>query len=631
MHSSIKKPSLAKDCLVLSIALMVLIVIISIIIGYSVYRSQQQHRVLIHQAAASHIDDSLTESFNYATYYMKFLGEKLVQNGTDPDYIAELFYNKMPDNVVERNTYAWSLFDFVDINKQMIINSVKGKLDKPLDVSMRSYVKDAEKWPWKLFFATPSWGVASGEWIIPAGIGINDHKGKFYGIIATGFDVNRLTDKLEKSISLEGINFAILDSNFETVAYSSDIQHDLGRNFFVKSLPRKLKQNTVHEGALQYPIAYSDNISFFYFKKSADYPFYILIGENDNAVNLAFKEVVLPRVIELSFVGFFCITILYYLRRRIVVPITSLAKAAQRITKEEDVLIPTGHYAEINELASQLDDIQQVKKQLIMARETVKEANESLEQKVMERTLELEKALKARTGFLNNMSHEIKTPVHGVINFAEILVEDWDNLNDAKRLDYAKKIQRNSERLYSLVSNLLDLSKLSVNKMQFMMIKRDLKALAQDVIEECEPLYLGKKDLFLKLEINPPDLKTLVYLDKERITQVLRNLLSNAIKFTSHGDIMTTISLLTIKYEDGRVIPGLAISVRDEGVGIPASELKEIFDVFSQSSRTKTLAGGTGLGLSICHEIITAHQGMIWAENNTEGKGSNFVFVIPYR
>ncbi|MBT3260325.1 MAG: hypothetical protein HN580_26370 [Deltaproteobacteria bacterium] len=80
---------------------------------------------------------------------------------------------------------------------------------------------------------------------------------------------------------------------------------------------------------------------------------------------------------------------------------------------------------------------------------------------------------------------------------------------------------------------------------------------------------------------------------------------------------------------DDSVIPGLSVSVQDEGLGIPDSELESVFDKFVQSSKTKTGAGGTGLGLSICKEIIEDHRGQIWAENNKEG-GATFRLLLPY-
>ena len=113
-------------------------------------------------------------------------------------------------------------------------------------------------------------------------------------------------------------------------------------------------------------------------------------------------------------------------------------------------------------------------------------------------------------------------------------------------------------------------------------------------------------------------LDSTVIMDPERIAQVLRNLMGNAFKFTKAGKIK--ISLRT----QGK---NLEVVIEDEGIGIPEEELEEIFNPFVQSSKTKNYADGTGLGLSICKEIITAHNGKIWAENKIIG--SSFHFILP--
>ena len=108
--------------------------------------------------------------------------------------------------------------------------------------------------------------------------------------------------------------------------------------------------------------------------------------------------------------------------------------------------------------------------------------------------------------------------------------------------------------------------------------------------------------------------------DSERIKQVIRNLISNAVKFSPREE--------TINVTISRNKHLLKLAVKDSGVGIPQNELQAVFDKFVQSTKTKTGAGGTGLGLSICKEIITAHKGRIWAENNPDD-GAIFFFEIP--
>ncbi len=107
-----------------------------------------------------------------------------------------------------------------------------------------------------------------------------------------------------------------------------------------------------------------------------------------------------------------------------------------------------------------------------------------------------------------------------------------------------------------------------------------------------------------------------------RLNKVIRELLINAIKFSPNNGIIVTS--LDIKKNEEEIY----FKISDSGIGVPESELSNIFEAFTQSTRTKTKAGGTGLGLSICKKIIEAHHGKIWVTNNLD-KGSTFHFIIP--
>lgn len=259
--------------------------------------------------------------------------------------------------------------------------------------------------------------------------------------------------------------------------------------------------------------------------------------------------------------------------------------------------------------------------------DVIKDSKENLERKVKKRTHELEKALQIKTEFLSKISHEIRTPIHGIMNYADFLVNDWELMTEKKRLEFLQKLHNNSKRLLSLINNLLDLSKLSADRVKFHFDHHDIVKLIQNVIKESEPLYITK-DIKVKFK-NSLGKKYNVCLDYERILQVLRNLIVNSIKFTEVGNIVISV----LEYEEENfyheISKYLMFRVSDEGIGIPEEELKAIFDKFAQGEHGKFIVGSSGLGLAICKDIIKAHHGRIWAENNKNGKGATFIFIIP--
>jgi signal transduction histidine kinase len=244
--------------------------------------------------------------------------------------------------------------------------------------------------------------------------------------------------------------------------------------------------------------------------------------------------------------------------------------------------------------------------------------------RLKERTIELQEAKKmaeaannSKSTFLSNVSHELRTPMHGILSFASFGIKKYATASPDNLLHYFQKIRQIGETLLMLLNDLLDLAKLESGKIEFKFKPANLNALIDSVREENIALALQRNQ---RIRCEHLESNDEVVLDTDKIKQVLRNLLNNAIKFSLTGG---TIDVIPFK-KAGSIV----VSVRDQGVGIPENELENIFDKFVQSSKNKASAGGTGLGLSICREIIAAHKGRIWAENNPE-RGANISFEIP--
>lgn len=229
----------------------------------------------------------------------------------------------------------------------------------------------------------------------------------------------------------------------------------------------------------------------------------------------------------------------------------------------------------------------------------------------------------AKSIFLSNITHELRTPLHAILNYASIgkkRIPANDQNNIAK---YFSNIHTAGDRLLNLINDLLDLSKLESGKLSYHMEEYDLARLIHDAVNGLETLIEAKR---LRSQIDLHTNIIVMRLDQQRIIQVIINLLSNAIKFSPEGSTITITTQHSISVHNNQQV--IRCSVQDEGNGIPENEIKSIFDAFIQSSQTRSGAGGTGLGLSICRNIIEGHQGHIWAENNPEG-GATFYVELP--
>lgn len=240
-----------------------------------------------------------------------------------------------------------------------------------------------------------------------------------------------------------------------------------------------------------------------------------------------------------------------------------------------------------------------------------------------------EAANQSKSEFLANITHELRTPMHGILSFAKLGLTK-KHLSVEKAQEYFGHISESAHRLLGLINDLLDISKLEAGKMQLNYSEGDLVQVATSVAAQMEALATQQQ---LAITLDTPATPCLLEMDSTRITQLLNNLLGNALRFApQHSQVELGISEgvleLGRRKGDHAPVPALIITVSDHGPGIPEDELETIFEKFVQSTTTKTGAGGTGLGLAICREIVTLHRGRIDATNRPEG-GATFTVWLP--
>ena len=259
----------------------------------------------------------------------------------------------------------------------------------------------------------------------------------------------------------------------------------------------------------------------------------------------------------------------------------------------------------------------------------IRREKETLEQIVAERTKEV--ALQAnqlrqqaeklkeldhtKSRFFANISHEFRTPLTLISGYVEDLITDSDEHQDQVRLAV---MQKNTKRLRQLIEQLLDLSKLESGKMSIKVAPINLSNFLR-VITSSFSSWADQKKITLSIDLSGED--GLVYFDQDVLDKVINNLLSNALKFTpSFGEVSLSAQWTS---------EILSIAVSDNGIGIPASKLKKIFDRFYQvdDTSTRTLEG-SGIGLALVKELVALHHGDI-ACKSEEGVKTVFSITIP--
>jgi len=226
-----------------------------------------------------------------------------------------------------------------------------------------------------------------------------------------------------------------------------------------------------------------------------------------------------------------------------------------------------------------------------------------------------------RRDFVANVSHELRTPVSIIKGFSETLLEDFENIKEKKRKDFLEKINRNANRLHSLIEDLLLLAQFDGNPHSLKLQTVELTTTIREVVEECKSRWNPQE---LKVLLDLPNFEVPITVDPQKIISVFENLLENAF---NHAKELSRITI-RLKIIEKQTIA--LCEIEDDGqTTIAPAEIAKLFERFYRVDKSRSRArGGTGLGLSIVKDIIEAHNGQIMAKQSKNG-GLIFTFKLP--
>jgi signal transduction histidine kinase len=258
--------------------------------------------------------------------------------------------------------------------------------------------------------------------------------------------------------------------------------------------------------------------------------------------------------------------------------------------------------------------------------------------------LRLEEASRLKSEFLVHLSHEIRTPINAIMGFSDSLRDGRHGKLTKTQAEYVSHIYSSGEYLFSLVNNILDLSKIEAEKMPL-----DLEPVEISELLESSVYIIGERaasqQVSLHLDVQPG--LSNIHVDPLKTRQILYNLLSNAVKFTPDGGKVTLRARRVTRSEVGRVsgywpsrtfplddsalMDFLEISIADSGLGIPSDGLEQLFQSYSRiDTGSEHKIEGTGLGLMLVKNLVDLHGGTVAAES-AEGYGSRFLVWLPLR
>jgi signal transduction histidine kinase len=429
---------------------------------------------------------------------------------------------------------------------------------------------------------------------------ISDNSKKYIGLVGVVISVNNFFDHFGNIYNMNSQYLAVLDHNAIHLVHPN--RHFIGLSFFGNVTQQWFNHNTTinnyikkvmegHNSSLIYKISKGERLNTGYpivVNKNKKPSYSLFVITPTSSIYLKINDVIYIERLEmfsliLGFASAIMILITLLIRWNII-----LDKEVKRRTKE----------------------LETSNEQISMTNTKLEKANEQL--KVHD---------KMQKEFINIAAHELRTPIMPILGLSEIVKNKLDEKEEKELLDI---IIKNTKRLKNLTEDILDITRFESGNLHLYKEVFDIDKLIINIIREFEGELDSNKKIKFKY-INSINDSVLIYADKNRIAQVISNLFNNSIKFISkEGDICISLEKKKLIINDDTDF--VYIKIIDNGSGIDEEILPHLFKKFT----TKSFQG-TGLGLYICKNIVEAHGGKIFAENNNYNIGATFSFYIPFR
>jgi signal transduction histidine kinase len=584
-------------------------------IGLGIMQDFQEKSVQQMEEGAGRLDQVLSQDLGQATFFLESLSRQILYIGVeDHEKIAALLRS------FDTKGTPFSAFAWADAKQTILINSASGKMNQPIDVSDRDYIKRSLIQPWKLQIGRPIEGRISGKWVIPLAIGVTDYTETHFGTLMLSLNLEHVTGQMREALAKENIDFGVITNNLVAVTESASAA-DFVANYFplaglhdLNSLP--------HSGLFTAEQPTEENRYMRFYQRSASYPFVFLMGVDIQAQIWRLWKEWWWQIAPVLCVTIPALIALWQLRKRVLHPLALLEQETERLIRGESLA------ANLNTTPLEICAIGEQLRQIsgyIQERRRIE-----FEQKAKLTFLKRAKDMsdlsnRVKVDFLTSMSHEFRTPLNSITGFVELMLHEvYGVIGNERYKQYLLDIHESVNALQSLVNDVIALSKAESTQAEIYEKPVEVQlVVARSIRNLAEKLKEAGVTVENRVQENIPKLRV----DEGRLRQVIQNLLFNALSHNAAGGSIVVDAKIS---EDTLHQPVFEIVITDFGAKrLPVAQENDDENFGIAKRKKKALQQKVGnLGVPLTKALVAIQQATLEVES-LPGKPTTITVRYP--
>jgi signal transduction histidine kinase len=603
-HIWSQKSSVTRDFTLLSVVIVFIALLTSVWVTYETYTDQSEKLSAEMEQEALRVEHGLDSEIARASYLLESIGKQILQRGAaDKTAIAQML------RAFDTNDDYFSVFLWIDENLHAVTSSQQGLLNPPFDLSDREYIQLSASEPLKVHLGSPMHGRVSGKMVIPMAMGLTDYTGKYIGSVMLSLDLQKLTNIMQNYMRNPDVGFALLSDSLSVMASDVRAKYALSSEDLLDQVRmRPLAQAS--QGVIAQPTLVSDNRIFAYYRYPANTPYIIMTFYQSewNALN----RLILPRIMQLTLVAAFLVSLLWLVRFRVIFPVQVLAKASAEIARGNTrFTLPGNAPSEITNLSRQLQHIvayiserKRIEEELIakvLSLKTAKDIAEIDDQAKME--------------ILRSLRQEIFPAMEQVLGASTILQEQpYGPISGKEYKSSITKLNKSSAHLAEVVHEIFEFPKLMLLEPLLNRKPIDVGALLRKCVVLLDAtLQRAEITVLIKTSDDLPRLA----INELQLTHVVMHLLTACVQSIPAGGELTIEAAL----EEKDAINEFSILFKDNGTGLDTQYIGQLWRANepiyrgSKPSPVDMDRSTNSNAIALTKKIISLHNGRMTMQN----------------